>query len=281
MVIDFHTHTFPDKLAARAIEGLQQRSHAAAFANGTVCALKQEMRDAAVNFSVVLPVATNPAKLVSVNDVSIEMTGREGLVYFGAMHPMAENWREELIRLHTCGIQGIKLHPFYQGVDIDDIRTLRILGCAAELGLIVVVHAGNEIAYPGQVRCSPEMAANAIRQLQGSDFMVLAHMGGWKNWDRVADNLAYTHCYIDTAISLGQIVPLQDGYYKEEELPLLTDDAFVELVRAFGSERVLFGTDSPWACQKTQVQGILSLPMTQWEKENILCQNAKRLLGMI
>lgn len=280
MIIDFHTHTFPERIAARAIEGMQQKSHAAAFASGTVSELNLAMTDAGVDISVVLPVATNPAKLTSVNDVSIASTGKDGLIYFGAMHPMAANWNEELTRLHASGIQGIKLHPFYQGVDIDDIRTLRILGRAAELGMIAVIHAGNEIAYPGEVRCSPEMAASAIKQLGGADHLIFAHMGGWKNWDRVADHLAATRCYIDTAISLGAIMPLDDGYYSASDLPLLSEAAFVELVHAFGAERVLFGTDSPWACQRTEVQRILALGLTQQEKENILCANAERILRL-
>ena len=281
MIIDFHTHTFPDKIAARAIEGMQQKSHAAAFARGTVSDLTQSMAESSVDLSVVLPVATNPAKLVSVNDVSIAMNGKQGLVYFGAMHPMAENWKEELTRLHATGIQGIKLHPFYQGVDVNDVRTLRILGKAAELGMIVVIHAGNEIAYPGQVRCSPEMAADALRQVGGENPVVLAHMGGWKNWDRVLDNLADSGCYMDTAISLGSIVPLDDGHYTDEELPLLTEAGFVKLVRGFGSERVLFGTDSPWACQKTEIQKIQRLSLTQQEKDNLLGANARQILNLL
>lgn len=31
MIIDFHTHTFPDKIATRAISGMQANSHASAF----------------------------------------------------------------------------------------------------------------------------------------------------------------------------------------------------------------------------------------------------------
>ena len=41
MIIDFHTHTFPDKIAQRAIAGMQQASHAAAFAEGTLSGLQE------------------------------------------------------------------------------------------------------------------------------------------------------------------------------------------------------------------------------------------------
>ena len=278
MIIDFHTHTFPDAIAEKAISGMQQRSHAAAFGSGTVSGLQEAMEKAGVSRSVVLPVATNPNKIASINTVSIE-AGCEELVYFGAMHPLVENWKEELNRLHAAGVPGIKIHPQYQGVDITDVRYLRILDHAAGLGLLTVMHAGDEIAYPGVVRCSPEMVRSVCDQL-GNIPLVLAHMGGWKNWERVAENLCGTGCYLDTAISLGEIAALPDGYYAPSDLPLLSREAFVSLVRAFGSQRILFGTDSPWADQGAEVAKISSLPLEQEEIENIFYRNAARLLQL-
>ncbi len=279
MIIDFHTHTFPDKIAQRAITGMQANSHAAAFADGTVSSLHESMASAGIDHSVVLPVATNPTKLTSMNDTAIQLNGKDGIIHCGAVHPLAENWEAELVRIAGAGLKGIKIHPFYQGVDINDIRYLRILGKAAELGLITVMHAGSEIAYPGEVRCSPRMTADALCQL-GPIPIVLAHMGGWKNWDRVAEYLVPTGCYIDTAISLGAIAPLNDGYYTPEELPLLSQKAFCDLVNAFGSHRVLFGTDSPWADQKSEIDKICTLPLTDEAKYNILGGNARRLLNI-
>ena len=277
IITDFHTHTFPDAIAQRAIAGMQQNSHAAAFSSGTEASLIEAMDRAGIGRSVVLPVATNPEKIASLNDKLICREKSQRVVLFGAMHPQAENWKEELNRLSAAGIPGIKLHPQYQGTDITDIRCLRILDHAASLGLLVVTHAGDEIAYPDQVRCSPEMIRSVCDQL-GNVPLVLAHMGGWKNWQRVADNLAHTACYLDTAISLGSIVPIDD-HYAPEELPLLSKEDFVSLVRAFGSNRILFGTDSPWADPAEEIRKITSLPLTQTEIENILSRNAATLLG--
>jgi len=279
MIIDFHTHTFPEKIAQRAIAGMQANSHAAAFSEGTPASLSASMKAAGIAHSVVLPVATNPAKLTSMNDASIALNGRDGIFHFGAVHPLAEDWEAELKRITEAGLKGIKIHPQYQGVDIDDIRYLHILGKAAELGLITVMHAGSEIAYPDQIRCSPEMTARALKQL-GSIPIVLAHMGGWKNWDWTAEYLAATDCCLDTSFSLGSITPLDDGHYAPEELSLLSEQAFCNLVHAFGSHRVLFGTDCPWADQKEEIRKIRSLPLTEEEKEDILHRNAQRLLGI-
>jgi predicted TIM-barrel fold metal-dependent hydrolase len=257
---------------------MQANSHAAAFGSGTLDGLLSSMDAAGVGRSVVLPVATNPLKISFMNDKLLSQEKSQRVVNFGAMHPQAENWKQELNRLAAAGIPGIKLHPQYQGVDITDIRYLRILDHAASLGLITVTHAGDEIAYPGVVRCSPEMVRSVCDQL-GNIPLVLAHMGGWKNWQRVAENLAHTGCYLDTAISLGSIVPIDD-HYAPADLPLLSGDDFVFLVRAFGSHRILFGTDSPWADQAEEIKKITALPLTQEEKDNILSCNATRLLGI-
>ena len=276
-VIDFHTHTFPDAIAARAIAGMQANSHAAAFGTGTLAGLLDSMEKAGISRSVVLPVATNPLKISSINDSNMAREQSQQVVFFGAMHPDAENWKEELDRLAAAGVPGIKIHPQYQGVDITDIRYLRILDHAASLGLLTVMHAGDEIAYPGLVRCSPEMVRSVCNQL-GNIPLVLAHMGGWKNWQRVAENLADTGCYLDTAISLGQIVPI-DEHYSPADLPLLCGDDFINLVRTFGSQRILFGTDSPWADQAEEIRKIASLPLTETELSNIFSHNATRLIG--
>ncbi len=279
MIIDFHTHTFPDKIAKHAIEHMQSLSHNAVFSDGTVSGLKASMASAGVTHSVVLPVATNPAKVEHINNISIDSTERENLIYFGCMHPDYEGYRTELARLAENGIKGIKIHPLYQGVDINDIRYLRILDRAAEVGLIVVMHSGADPAYWNEVRCNPQMTRNALDQV-GPVTLVMAHMGGLMNWDKVPEFLADTKVYIDTAFSLGKMSQTEENFYTEEQLQLLTSEQFCQLIRTFGSKRVLFGTDSPWASQKTALEDFSALPLTDEEKENILYKNACTLLNI-
>ena len=276
MIIDFHTHTFPDKIAAAAVTKLSAEGHIPYYSDGTVAGLKNSMQKAGIDYSVVLPVATNPLKLNSMNNVSIELNGKNGLIYFGAVHPDAPDWKEELSRIAENGIKGIKIHPVYQDVDINDIRYLRILNFAAELGLIVLMHAGDDIGFPGVVRCSPKMTADALKQV-GDVKIVLAHMGGWKNWQDVAENLADTSAMLDTSFSLGRIKPL-DNEFSEEFLNLLNEEKFLNLVNAFGSDRILFGTDSPWTDQKESLKAIEKLPLSQSDLQNILYKNAEKLL---
>lgn len=277
-MIDFHTHTFPDRIAAAAVSKLEQKAHATSFSDGTREGLLRCMQAAGIDHAVVLPVATNPLKCVSMNSTSHELDGLDNLIYFAAIHPDAPDWHEELDRAKTLGFKGVKIHPVYQDVPIDDPRFVRILERCGELGLIVVMHGGLDIGFPGVERCSPLRLRRALRQA-GPVTLVAAHMGGWRNWEEVPEYLLDTGVYLDTAYTLGAISPLDD-HYAPEELPMLEDARFVELVHAFGSQRVLFGTDSPWDDMGQCIARVNALPLTAAEKADIFDNNARRLLGM-
>ena len=63
MIIDIHTHTFPDAIAQKAVEKLAATSHSKAFLDGTQADLSASMKRAGIDYSVVLPVATDPQKV--------------------------------------------------------------------------------------------------------------------------------------------------------------------------------------------------------------------------
>lgn len=281
MTIDFHTHTFPPKIAASTLEKLSAASHTRPFTDGTTDGLRASMDEAGVDLSVILPVATAPRQVEHINHSSAAISERSretGLFSFGCMHPDYEGWHSELARIKELGLKGIKLHPVYQGVDFDDLRTLRILDRAGELGLIVVTHAGLDVGFPGVVRCSPEMVRSAVRQV-GPMKLVLAHMGGWRCWDKVLELLPELPVFIDTSFSTGKMTPA-DSHYSEDELLLLDSGRFMALVRAFGPDRVLFGSDSPWSSQRESLQWLREQPLAPDELEAILGGNAKKLLNL-
>lgn len=281
MIIDFHTHTFPDKIAAATVDKLQSLSHTRPFSDGTAAGLAASMAAAGIQYSVVLPVATNPRQVPHVNDSSARLNaeGPAGILSFGCIHPDFPDWKAELARLAGLGLRGIKLHPVYQGVDLDDPRYLRILDRAAELDLIVLTHAGLDVGFPGRVNCSPEMVLHALRQM-GPVKLVLAHMGGWRNWDQVEELLADTPVYLDTSFALGKMTSNGDGYYRPGDLDLLDEEQFVRMVRKFGPRRILFGTDSPWGDQAAGLAQLRALPLAPEELRAILGENAQKLLGL-
>ncbi len=265
MIIDFHTHIFPDKIAARSIEALSKVSGITAATNGTLNGLLASMDKSGVDLSVIMPVVTKPSQFESVNvfaqKVNQEYAGK--LLSFGGIHPDSENYKAELDRVKELGLPGIKLHPDYQGVMIDDIRYMNIIEYANELGLIILVHAGIDIGLPQPVHCPPDKSRYVLDTLK-PDKLVLAHMGGWKQWDEVEEYLAGENVYLDTAFSFA---------YMDQE-------RFMRLWEKHDKSKILFATDSPWSDAAKDIQAVNALPISREEKEAIFSGNARRLLGI-
>ncbi len=283
MIIDIHTHVFPDKIAAAVIDKLSHLSRARAFTDGTISGLLDSMKNSGVDKSVILPVATNTHQVEKINDSAAALTEKfsaQGIISFACIHPDFENYRAELSRVKNLGLKGIKIHPIYQGVDIDDKKFLRIFERAAELDLIVVTHAGLDIGFPGVVRCSPEMIRRVVEEIGAFKF-VLAHMGGWKNWREVAEILGGANVFIDTAFSTGKIPAREDFHWDAADLDLLDAAGFMALYKIFGADKILFGTDSPWSPPAETIAFIKKLPLSDSDKNKILGENAAKLLSDI
>lgn len=281
MIIDMHTHIFPDKMAASVIDKLSRTSKSVAFTDGTIGGLIESMKQSGVDISVILPVATNPHQVEKINDVSATLNEKyfgNGIISFGCIHPDYENYRSELNRIKNLGLKGIKVHPVYQNIDVDNIKFLRIFDCAAELDLAVITHAGLDIGFPGSIKCSPKMLRHVVGEIGGDFNFVLAHMGGWKNWNEVPEYLADTKVYIDTAFSTGFIKPRADSHWNESELAMLDTAQFMKLFDAFSAERILFGTDSPWSSQGESLEFIEKLPINDIDKSKILGGNAASII---
>lgn len=279
-IIDFHTHTFPDRIAEGAIANLSAASNTVPFSDGTVSGLEKCMKEDGVDLSVVLPVVTNPVKAQNINHSAAEInkkTEETGIFSLGGIHPDTPDYKAVLDQVKALGLKGIKLHPDYVKVEFNDIRMKRIMAYASEIGLIIVTHAGLDIGLYPPVFCTVDQILDVVREVQ-PEKLVLAHMGGWQLWDEVVEKLADKKVYLDTAFSIGDF-----HWVKEEEkkdFRMLTDDEFVNMVRVFGSARILFATDSPWASAGDYVERIGKMPLTDEEKEDIFHRNAERLLDL-
>ena len=283
MIVDFHTHTFPEKIADGVLEKLQAMACARPYTRATNRDLQRSMREAGIDYSVVLPVMTSPKQVEKLNSLAAETNARAvetGILSFGGMHPDYGDYRAELARVQSLGLKGIKIHPAYQACDLDDIRFLRILDRASELGLFVTVHAGFDIGIPGHDFSSPDHVVHVMQEV-GPDKMILAHFGGWRRWDEVEQKVAGLPVYLDTAFVLGTILPPDGMQRKPGDSWMLSEDAFVRIAKKHGTDRILFATDSPWSDQQTSLQQIRALPLSGEEKEKILGGNAQRLLELI
>src|SRR5271157_156534 len=125
-IIDFHTHIFPDTLAQRAIDALKQYSpESKAFTDGTLAGLKKSMRQNGVSRSVLLPIATKPAQVKTIN-ATCKALMSDDCVPFGTLHPETEDFEAEIASLASLHVKGIKFHPEYQDFYIDNPRLFPI-----------------------------------------------------------------------------------------------------------------------------------------------------------
>ncbi len=262
MIIDFHTHIFPENIAVKTIEHLEQVGNTKAFTDGTLNGLKESMKKSNIDYSVVLPVATKPSQFNSMNKFAKEINGMGGVISFGGIHPDSNNYKEELDQICEMGLKGIKLHPDYQETFVDDVKMIRLIEYAVSLDLIVVVHGGIDIGLPKVVHCTPKRVVNLLKEVDCRK-VILAHTGGFGLWDEVEELIVGKDILMDVSYSFGHI----------------KDEQFIRIVRNHGTDKMLFATDSPWGGQKETLDFINSLGFTKEELNKILYLNGAKLLN--
>ena len=283
MIIDIHTHTFPDAIAARAVDKLKHNSHTEPVLDGTALSLSVSAERAGIDLAVIQPVATSPQQVREINNGVLETNRHTSVtrqMSFGCMHPAFGDPEQELARLTEAGVRGIKLHPVYQLTDIDDPSYVRVLRAAADVGLLVLIHAGIDVGFLERTYSDVGKIARAVGAVPDGRY-ILAHMGGWRQWDEAETLFAgQDNVWLDTSFSLGGMTPLDDGFYDTHSLERLSEERFLRMAEAFGIDRLLFGTDSPWEDQAKEIAKIRVLPLEEAEKTAILGGNAAKLLGV-
>ena len=74
MVIDFHTHVYPDKIAERTINTLMSSApDVKIYTKGTLNALLESMENAGIDKSVILPVATRKGQFDTINKFALDI----------------------------------------------------------------------------------------------------------------------------------------------------------------------------------------------------------------
>ena len=264
MIIDFHTHIFPDGIAPKTIPFLEERSGVKANTDGMLKGLLRAMEQNKVDLSVVHPVVTKPSQFESVNTFAkyVNDTCEGKLLSFGGIHPDCEDYKAKLDYIKALGLPGIKLHPDYQGVFIDDVRYMNIIEYADELGLMILTHAGVDIGLPEPVHCPPDRMRKVIDAIKPKK-LIVAHMGGWSQWEQVCEYLVGTDIYLDTAFCMDYI----------------SQEMFCKILEKHGKDKILFATDSPWGEAGKTIKQLKEMPLSGEEIEDILANNAKKLLG--
>ena len=263
MLIDFHTHAFPEKIAARAVAKLcHDCGGVDPQTDGSIASLKAEMAKDGVDISVVHAIATNPRQQHNVNDFAIEINRDPSFVAFGSVHPDAPDALEELERLHEAGLKGIKLHPEYQGFFVDDEKMKPIYRKISQLGMIVLFHAGEDYGFSPPYHCTPDAMKKALSWFDSP--VVAAHWGGMGYGPQVLEQLCGENLYFD----------LSFGY---SHMPKYIAQAIID---RHGADKLLFGSDMPWHRPAWELRLLKTLDISEGDLQKILHGNAEKLLGL-
>lgn len=260
MVIDMHTHAWPEKVAGKARENLESFFKISMVGIPTVQTLLERMDANAIDVSVVCAVASRPEQVIGVNNWALGIRS-ERLRVFASMHPGFKQWRDELLRIKERA-DGIKFQPEFQNFYVDDEAVFPLYDEIERLGLPVLFHCGEELSGTLLVRSSPQRVAAVKKRFPGLK-IIAAHFGGFRLWKDVEEYLLGTDIYLDTAFFFGHV----------------SDTEAKRLLLAHRADRLLFGTDFPLVDQAKDLQAVRGLGLAPDLQEAILWKNASRLLN--
>ena len=262
MLIDFHTHCFPEKIASRAIEKLARASGGfVPHTNGTVESLKERMAEDGISAAVVLNIATNEHQQKSVNDYAISINNKKDIFSFGSVFPFSADAFDELERIKDAGLLGVKLHPDYQGFCVDDEQLFPLYKKISSLGLITVFHAGFDYGFPPPYGGMPKAMAKAASRFDTP--VVAAHWGGINCNEEVLKHLCgLENVYFDCSFGYS----MMPRYFAEK------------ILEKHGADKILFGTDTPWHTAELELRLLNNLGIGQEDMEKITHKNAEKLL---
>jgi hypothetical protein len=279
MIIDFHTHIFPEWLIEQREKYLaRDATFGELFAGpkvkmATAEDLVRAMDEDGVDRSVVMGIGwTDHGLAREINDYIIGAVARYPgrLSGFAGVSPA---WggpaAREAERCAVAGLKGIgELHPDSQRFDLGDVAAMAPLAeVVREHGLIVTTHSSEPVGhlYRGKGETRPEVLWRFIQGFPDIT-VVCAHWGGglpfYALMPEVAEGLR--NVYFDTAAS-----------------PFLYDARVFDVAAALvGSGRILLGSDFPLLRTRRLLRQVGGSDLPEADRNGVQGGNAARLLGL-
>lgn len=261
-IIDAHCHIYPDAIARKAAASTGKfYDGLPATCDGTVSTLLDVGGSVGIDHFIVQSVATKPEQVRSINEfIAREVREFPGLLTgLGTLHPDSADLAGDVEHILELGLKGVKLHPDIQRFKLDDYRCLRIYDLC-EGKLPILLHTGdNRFDYSNPNRLFP------ILQIYQNLTVIGAHFGGYSVWEEAAELMhGIPNLYVDCSSTMFA----------------LNDEVVVSLIRTYGADRVLFGTDYPMWSPADELAHFMRLKLTNSERELILHGNAERIFDL-
>ncbi len=167
----------------------------------------------------------------------------------------ADGMMDEILRLeHHKDIIGLKIHPHYSGVPVNDKRYEEVFSYAEKKRWVVLVHT---FSY-GDIALMQK-----VIEAHPSATFILAHCGAHTGMELTAKIIRdYPNAYCD--------LPMGSAPFKTVEY----------LVENGDENKILFGTDSPLADYRITYGRVLFSDISEEAKKKIMGLNFKKCLGI-
>lgn len=231
MRTDVHTHVFHPGVAGKAVARLAGMGFSP-VGPGTVEDLLSRAAKAGIERVVCLCAALNASQVRPANNFALSLVRREKaspgepeIVPFGTVHPDCPTWPEELDRLREAGVKGLKFHPNFQNLALDDPRLFPIMEAVGSR-FVIMCHVGCEKPLESNP-ASPYKLAQLLRLFPRLR-VIAAHLGGYADGAAAMDALAGKNVWLDTSNTASMGPEHARG-----------------IAAKHPRERLLFGTDYP------------------------------------
>lgn len=257
---DAHAHIFPAKIAEKAVAFLENYYHHRWPGGGDEADLLAAMDDAGVAKSVIFSCATKPEQVTPANDFlhQLQMKNPERFHAFGTLHPDFPDIPGELKRMTELGLKGVKFHPDFQKIYINEPKMMHIYELIGDQ-MPVIMHMGDR-------RTDFSSPWRLARVLNDHPYLrvVAAHFGGYSEWDEVKKHLVGKNVWFDTSSTFWEL-PAGEAR---------------EIALAHGTDKLLFGSDYPASLPKAAIADVLTMDLSEEDNEKIFYRNAEKLFGV-
>ncbi len=279
MIIDFHTHVFSPQVKKNRQKYIDidpcfailysQKDAKIITADELIGAMDRD----GVDISVIQNIGwTTHEMCVETNDYILECIARYPgrLIAFCAVQPQAIDVAiPEIKRCANAGAQGIgELRPDTQLFDLTDEEIMTpFTQTLVENNLTLLLHTSEPVGhmYHGKGTVTPDTLYPFIERYPDLN-IVCAHWGGGLPFYTLMPEVkkAFANVYFDTAAS-----PF-----------LYSAEIYRRVAELAGPEKILLGSDFPLMPASRLVNEIMSSDLPEEEKNLILADNARRLLGI-
>lgn len=261
-IIDAHCHIYPDKIARRAVNGTDKFYDIVSKHQGTFQDLVSQKESSGIDKFLVQSVATTPHQVKSINEFiskEIDLYG-DFLIGFGTLHQDSETMEDDVLHLLDLNLKGVKLHPDIQNFKIDEKKYFIIYELLEKYNLPLLMHTG-DYRYDNS---NPNRLIPVLKNFPSLK-IIGAHFGGWSMCEKACEQL----CEFDNLF-----VDCSSSFYS------LDKETAKKIIRTYGADKVLFGSDYPMWDAGEELKYFFSLGLTSEENEKILSKNLKKLLNL-